>query len=158
MTHHSDVARVGRAPVLGSSRPGLQGANEYQGGVNYYGDNNLPQYGKGMQMAPIWGMSIVPLTKQAAGLAGSQTPGGAGALTLTAGTGVTLGTIAGTTAYILDVARSISVTTAGSESGVNLTITGWDWYLQPQTATLALPASATTVNSTKTFKAISALA
>lgn len=164
MTHNSDVLRVGRAPLIGTTRPGVAGQNQVgsglsnAGGMNYYGDNNLPPSGLGMQMAPIWGMSVQPITSGASLLATSQTPAGAGNITLTAGTGVTTKTIGGVLYYILDVVpHAVSVTTGGSESGTNMTITGIDFYYQIQTATVALPSSATIASSLKTFLGVSSI-
>lgn len=99
--------------------------------------------------------NIVPLTKQAAGLAAIQTLAGAGAFTLAAGTGVTARARAdGTTEYVLDVPRAISATVATTDqSGVNLTITGYDMYGQRMIETIAGPNN-TTVNGKKAFKSV----
>lgn len=159
MTHFSDGIRVGLAPLVGLSRAGLQGANQFQGGISKISTNSLPPWGKGVSTGfPQYAYSIVPLTIQAASIAASQTPGAAGNLVLTAGTGTTSQVIGGTTYIMLDVARNIGVTTAGSESGVNMTVSGIDWWYQKQTATVALPASATVAFSTKTFLGISSIA
>jgi hypothetical protein len=158
MTNFSDVLRVGRSPLQGSTRPGLQGANVITGGTNYYGDNNLPPWGRGMQMAPVWGMSVQPITSGATLLATSQTPAGAGALTLTAGTGVTTKTIGGTLYYFLDVVpHCVTVTTLGDEHTITMTVTGLDFYYQVQTQTQALPSSATTGATLKSFLAVSSV-
>lgn len=99
--------------------------------------------------------NIVPLTKQAAGLAAIQLLAGAGAFTLAAGTGVTSRVRAdGTTEYVLDVPRAVSATVATTDqSGVNLTITGYDVYGQKMVETFAGP-NATTVNGKKAFKTV----
>jgi hypothetical protein len=159
MTNFSDVLRVGRAPLAGSTRPGLQGANTITGGANYYGDNNIPSWGRGMQMAPVWGWSVQPIASGTGLLAASQTPAGAGNLTLTAGTGVTTKTIGGISYLILDggIGHCVTVTTAGDEHTVNMTVTGIDMYYQIQTQTQALPSSATTGATLKAFAGVSSV-
>jgi hypothetical protein len=106
-------------------------------------------------MGRVYYYNIVPLVKQAAGLAAIQTLAGAGAFTLTAGTGVTTTVDAtGTTRYVLDVPRTVSLTVATTDqSGVNITIRGYDVYGQAMTQTLAGPNN-TTVNTTKAFKSV----
>lgn len=100
----------------------------------------------------IW--DVVPLTLQAAGLAASQTPAGAGPLVLTAGTGVTVSQNAkGETLYTLDVPRCVTVTSGGAAAVANFTINGYDQYGQPMTQTIAGP-STSTVATTKAFKSI----
>jgi hypothetical protein len=111
-----------------------------------------------MQMAPVWGMSVQPIASGATLLAGSQTPAGAGNLTLTAGTGVTTKTIAGVLYYILDtVPHCVTITTAGDEHTVNMTVTGIDFYYQIQTQTQALPSSATVGATLKAFLGVSSI-
>ena len=103
----------------------------------------------------IW--DVVPLTLQAAGLAASQTPSGAGPLVLTAGAGVTVSQNAkGETLYTLDVPRCVTVTSGGAAGVANFTITGYDQYGQPMSQTIAGP-STNTVATTKAFKSIVAI-
>lgn len=99
--------------------------------------------------------NVVPLTKQAAGLAAIQLLAGAGAFTLQAGTGVTAVVDAtGTTRYTLDTPRAVSATVATTDqSAVNLTVTGYDVYGQKMVETFAAP-NATTVNGKKAFKSV----
>lgn len=104
--------------------------------------------------------NVVPLTKGAANIAALQHTTAATALTLTAGTGVTK-TVApdgsGAVAYKLDVPRAISFTTSADMSAVSVTVTGYDVYGQKMTQTLALGASATTVNTTKAFMYVTSI-
>jgi hypothetical protein len=55
------------------------------------------------------------------------------------------------------VGRAVSLTTSASMSSVALTIRGYDAYGYPVTQTVTLPSSATTVNTTKTFKWIASV-
>lgn len=101
---------------------------------------------------------IVPVALSATNIAALQTTAGAGNLTLTAGTGVTSVKRAdGSTVLQLDVPRAISLTSAGNDSGVNFTITGFDLYGQPMTQTLAGP-NANTVVTTKAFFQVAQIA
>jgi hypothetical protein len=99
----------------------------------------------------VWDM--LPLTLQAAGLAGSQNPTSGGSFTLTAGTGVTTETLpSGTIAYVLDVPRCVTITAAGANTAT-YTVSGFDQYGQAMTATVAAP-STSTVTTTKAFKKV----
>jgi len=99
----------------------------------------------------VW--DVVPVTLQAAGLAGSQNPGIGASFTLTAGTGVTARVRGdGTTEYVLDVPRCVTVTAAGANTAT-YTITGYDQYGQRMTQTIAAPTTST-VATTKAFKTI----
>lgn len=96
---------------------------------------------------------VVPLTLQTNGLATSQNPTSGGSFTLTAGTGVTTTTDAsGTTRYVLDTPRCVTVTAAGANTAT-YTITGYDQYGQLMTQTIAAP-STSTVATTKAFKSV----
>lgn len=99
----------------------------------------------------VW--DIVPVTLQAAGLASSQNPTSGASFTLTAGTGVTTRTRSdGTTEYVLDVPRCVTVTAAGANTAT-YTITGYDQYGQRMSQTIAAP-STSTVATTKAFKTV----
>jgi hypothetical protein len=107
-------------------------------------------------MGRIYTFDCVPLTANAANIAASQTPTGAGALTLL--TTSTLGgkriiRADGQTVTQLDTARALSVTTgAGTTVSSNFTITGWDLYGQPMSEVIASGAVAsTTTNGKKAF-------
>ena len=99
-------------------------------------------------------LNEIPLTKGGANIAALQHTTAATALALTAGTGVTK-TVApdgsGTVAYKLDVPRCLSFTTSADMHLVSVTVTGYGLYSAKLTQTLTLPASATTVNTTKAF-------
>jgi hypothetical protein len=104
-------------------------------------------------MGRVYVYDIVPLTLQAAGLASSQNPGSGGSFTLTAGTGVTAVVDAfGTTRYVLDVPRCVTITAAGANTA-QYKVTGYDAYGQLMTQDLAAP-STSTVATTKAFKSI----
>jgi len=100
---------------------------------------------------------VVPVTSGTALLAALQTTAGAGHLTLTAGAGVTTVVKDGVTRYVLDVARRVTLTSAGNISAVNFTISGFDLYGQPMTQLIAGP-NANTVATTKAFKSITSVA
>lgn len=107
-------------------------------------------------MGRIFTYDIVPLTLQAAGLATSQNPGSGASFTLTAGTGVTSRLRAdGTTEYVLDVPRCVTITAAGANTAT-YRVSGYDVYGQPMTANLAAP-STSTVATTKAFKTITSI-
>ena len=109
--------------------------------------------GFGVKTAPLNTLDIVPLTLNATGVAAVQTPGTA-ALTLSAGTGVTAVVDAyGVTRYTFDVARCVTVTSGGNDTGINFLIKGYDIYNQPmsQALTGANGAAATT---TKAFASV----
>jgi hypothetical protein len=104
-------------------------------------------------MGRVYVWDIAPLTLQAAGLAASQNPGSGASFTLTAGTGVTTTTNGnGVTRYILDCARTVTITAAGANTAT-YTITGYDLYGQLMTETVAAP-STSTVSSAKMFKSV----
>lgn len=115
-----------------------------------------PQNGAG-PLGRIFVFDAVPVTSGTALLAALQTLGAAGAMALTAGTGVTTRVDAqGNTRYVLDYARRVTLTSAGNISAVNFTIVGYDQYGQRLTQTLAGP-NANTVATTKTFKEIASV-
>jgi hypothetical protein len=103
-------------------------------------------------MGRVYVWDIAPLTLQAAGLAASQNPTSGAAFTLTAGTGVTTSVVNGQTRYILDCARTVTVTAAGANTAT-YTIAGYDIYGQAMTETIAAP-STSTVSSAKMFKSV----
>lgn len=95
----------------------------------------------------------VPLVLQVAGLATSANPGIGGSFTLAAGTGVTASLQAnGTTRYVLDVPRSVTVKATGANTAT-YTVSGFDQYGQAMSQTLAAP-STSTVSTTKAFKSV----
>ena len=101
----------------------------------------------------VYVFDVVPVALNTAGVAASQTPGAAGNLTLTAGTGTTLVQRPdGTTAIQLDTGRAVTVTAAGANTAT-FTIYGYDIYGQPMSQTIAAP-STSTVATTKTFNQV----
>ena len=104
----------------------------------------------------IYCWDTVPLTKGAANIAAASV--WTGAITLTAGTGVTSVVRADlTTVLQLDVPRAVSITTgAGSPTTRNVTVSGYDYYGQPMTEVIVTgTAASTTVNGKKAFYQIS---
>ena len=105
----------------------------------------------------VYVFDVVPLTLQTNGLSTTATPGAAGNLTLTAGTGVTARTRSdGTTEYVLDTPRCVTVTAAGANAAT-FTIYGYDQYGQSMSQLIAAP-STSTVATTKAFKTVTRIA
>lgn len=99
--------------------------------------------------------NIVPLTLQAANVAALQALV-VGAMVLTAGTGATVGVApdgSGRPVIVLDVARSVSLTSTFNLSGVNLTVVGFDEYGALMSQKRVGPNNGT-VNTLKTFKSV----
>lgn len=124
----------------------------FVGGSNLSGGPSPMSLGVGpLGRVYIW--DVVPLTLQTAGLASSQNPSSGGSFALTAGTGVTSRVRSdGTTEYVLDVPRCVTITAAGANTAT-YTVTGYDVYGQRMTATVAAP-STSTVATTKAFKTV----
>jgi hypothetical protein len=127
----------------------------YTQGQNYLQDPSQMDTGIG-PMGRIYTFDVVPLTANAANICASQTPAGAGALTLL--TTSTLGgkrvvRANGTSVTQLDTPRALSVTTGtGTTTSSNITITGWDLYGQPMSEVIASGvAASTTTNGKKAF-------
>lgn len=98
----------------------------------------------------VW--DTVPLTKGAANIAAASAY--TGAITLTAGTGVTSVVRSdGVTALQLDVPRAVGVTIgAGTITDRNVTVTGYDYYGQAMSEVIATGTTqSTTVNGKKAF-------
>lgn len=114
----------------------------------------LPLGGRGFgPLGRVYLYDIVPLTLNAANIAASQSPA-AGAIVLTAGTGVTAVVDAfGTTRYTLDVPRAIRYVSGSNDSGITFTATGYDFYGQSQTETVT-GANAGTATGKKAFSSI----
>lgn len=109
-------------------------------------------------MGRVYIFDVVPLTLQAAGLAALQQLVGAGNMTLTAGTGVTT-TVdsSGTTRYVLDTPRNVTIASTGNISARTFTISGYDRYNQPMSQAITGPNNGT-VTTTKAFKSITRIA
>ena len=84
------------------------------------------------------------------GVCQSQTPGGAGDLTIN-------GALATGGVATMDVARHVSITSAGNDSGRTFTVTGTDRYGNTITEAITGP-NATTVTGTKNFKTVTQVA
>lgn len=95
-------------------------------------------------------LSLTLATADADGVAQSQTPAGAGNLTLN-------GALAVSGVAIFDVARRVLVTTAGDESGKTLTITGTDRDGNTQSETVTGPNASTTYTQ-RDFKTVTQVA
>lgn len=133
MTHISDNLHLGPAPTLIAPRS--------SGGLGFG------------PVGRLYVFDIVPLALNAAAYAASQTPGAA-ALTLSAGTGITAVVDAfGVTRYTADVARAVTITSGGNDSGISFLITGYDFYGKPMTQRLT-GANAGVATTLKAFMSI----
>jgi hypothetical protein len=102
----------------------------------------------------IYVFDVVPLAASTSNIAASQTPTVAGALTLTAGTGVkSITRTDGTAVLQLDCPRALSVTTgSGTTTSSTFTIVGYDIYGQSMTENIASgTVASTTTNGKKAF-------
>lgn len=89
----------------------------------------------------VW--DAVPAAQSATNVANTQTPAGAGNLTLTAGTGTTsVVRTDGNTVVQLDCPRNVRVTQAAAGTQRTFTVTGWDIYGQSMSEAIT-----STVNS-----------
>lgn len=96
---------------------------------------------------------IVPLALNATAYAASQTPG-SGALTLSAGTGVTaIVDGLGVTRYTADVPRAVTVASGGNDSGITFLIKGFDFYGAAMSQTLT-GSNGGTATTTKAFMSV----
>jgi hypothetical protein len=95
---------------------------------------------QGFPVARIASYTIVPLTLSATNFRAAAAVSGAGALTLTAGTGLTSTTVNdnGTTRSVIamDVPRNLRITSAGNDSGITFAVSGFDVYGQPMNETI----------------------
>ena len=100
----------------------------------------------------VW--DVVPQAAVANNIAVSQTASGAGAVTLTAGTSVkSVVRTDGTTVLQLDMPRAVRVNC--STSTRSFTVSGYDYYGQPMTETIAVTVAGTAVPGLKAFFQIS---
>lgn len=103
----------------------------------------------------VW--DTIPQTLSTSNIAASQTPAGAGSVTLTAGAGTRSVTRQdGTTVVQLDVPRAVSVTQVAAGTGRNFTVSGFDYYGQAMSEVIASTAGST-VNGKKAFYQISGI-
>jgi len=119
-------------------------------GNAYLGDPAPMDLGVG-PLGRVYFWDCVPQTKQAANIAASQTPAGAGNLTLTAGTSASLVTnAAGVQVIQLDCPRATQVTQVSAGVSANFTVKGFDVYGQAMSEVIASTAGST-VNGKKAF-------
>jgi hypothetical protein len=110
----------------------------------------------------VW--DCVPQALQTNNIAASQTPAGAGNLTLTAGTSVKSVVRAdGTTVLQLNTPRAVQLTTASGTISTSrtLTVSGYDYYGQPMTENIATGTTSSAVanvSGKKAFYQISSIA
>jgi len=100
--------------------------------------------------------NIVPATKGAATLVALHALSAGTPLPLHAGAGITAALApdgSGKTVYQLDVPRALSFTSTVDLSAINVTVSGFDYYGQAVTQTLAL-GNNTTVNTLKAFASV----
>ena len=121
-------------------------------------------YAPGVPVSMMRSFRITPLALQAANVAASQTPAGAGALTLTAGTGATSAqiTINGQLINVIDItggtfSRSLRIVGQVGVTQRNYTITGYDEYNQLQTLVIAGPSGNQTIETAKTWRYIQSI-
>lgn len=101
----------------------------------------------------VW--DTIPQALAANNIAASQTPAGAGSVTLTAGAGTRSVVRAdGLTVIQLDVPRAVSVALVVGGTARNFTVSGFDYYGQPMSEVITSVANST-VNGKKAFYQIS---
>lgn len=160
-THFSDGVRVG--PILGSAFT-TSASPLYPSAMSA---SPVDSVAPGTYITPDFLLDFIPAILLTNGICTTQTPAGAGYLTLvqTASIGISLVTSfdastatsgANTAAQIivLNQARNVTVTSASNVSAVNFAIFGWDQYGQAMTEEIAGPNNATTQGK-KAFKYIS---
>lgn len=136
MTQISDGIRTGNVGL----------GNETGGAVR------LISQAPGFPNSPVFVYDIVPTQLLNTAIAAAQTVSG-GLFTLSSATGTTTTTINGVNYIDLGAARSVTASGASSgTTGVDITITGLDTYLQPMTQTFSGPTSALQTATTKTFR------
>lgn len=106
----------------------------------------------GGEMSPVYVQSVVPLTAYVDNLAAVQTASG-NTLTLRANTGLTTEVIDGVTYYKFDTPRCVQVKgQSSSTAGVQITLTGRDYYKRALTSTFSGPTGSGTAQiSPKAF-------
>jgi hypothetical protein len=136
-TVSASSSATGAITIYGSTQASLQNPAPMPQGVGPLG------------RVYIW--DLVPQVLGAANIAASQTPTGAGALTLTAGTAVkSVVRSDGVTVLQLDCPRAVSVTTgAGTPTSSTFTVVGYDIYGQPMSEAIASGTVASTTTPGK---------
>jgi len=127
----------------------------YLAGNALLGDPSPMSVGVGpMGRVYIW--DTIPQALQTNNIAASQAPSGAGALTLTAGTGVTSVVRAdGTTVLQLDVPRALQVNC--STTARAFTVTGYDYYGQAMSEVITVATPGTAVFGLKAWYQVSSV-
>jgi hypothetical protein len=125
----------------------------YASGNSGLGDPSPMEVGVGpLGREYVW--DLIPQTLQAANIAASQAPAGAGSLTLTAGTSAkSVVRTDGTTVIQLDTPRALQVNTSTTARAV--TVSGYDYYGQAMTETITVSVAGTPVNGKKAFYQVS---
>lgn len=145
-----DGLQMGTAYAGGPIHSGLQATNDVSG--------SSPQTRGVGPLGRVYIYDQVPATVAVANLAAAQTLAAAGNMVLAAAAGVTQVVLSnGQVAYQFDIPRAVSLTSAGNESAVNFTVSGYDVYGQAMTATIAGP-NANTVNTLKAFYQVTSIA
>jgi len=136
-----------------SSTPGV---TMYANGNALLGDPAPMDLGVG-PLGRIYVWDTIPQAKVANNIALTQTPAGAGNLTLTAGASVTSITTNNGAVFQLDVPRAVVVTQVTAGVAATFTVSGYDYYGQAMSeAILSVSGSAT--NGKKAFYQISSIA
>ena len=135
----------------------------YASGDAYLGDPSPMSIGVG-PLGRVYVWDFIPQTLQTANIAASQTPSGAGNLTLTAGTSAkSVINASGVTVIQLNTPRALQLTTVSGTitTSRNLTISGYDYYGQPMTEVIATGTTSSAVanvSGKKAFYQISSIA
>ena len=149
------VGGAGTYTVSASSS--ATGAITIYGSGNAYLGNPAPMDVGVGPVGRVYVFDVIPQTASTSNIAATQTPTGAGNLTLTAGAGVRVTTLAdGTSAYQLDCPRAVSVSLVTGGTARAYTVTGYDYYGQAMSEVITSVAAATT-NGKKAFYQISAV-
>jgi hypothetical protein len=128
----------------------------YANGNAFLNDPSAMDRGVG-PLGRIYVFDVVPQAAVTSNIAASQTPTGAGNLTLTAGTSVRSVIRAdGTTVLQLDCPRAVSVSLVVGGTARAYTISGFDYYGQAMSEVITSVAAATT-NGKKAFYQISSI-
>ena len=149
--------------TLSASSSATGAINVFASGNALLGDPAPMDLGIG-PMGRVYLWDVIPQALNTSNIAASQTPATAGNLTLTAGTSVKSVIRAdGTTVLQLDCARAVQLTTASGTIATsrNLTVSGYDYYGQPMTETIATgttSSAAANVAGKKAFYQISSIA
>lgn len=132
---------------LGNAATGMGGSNQNLGNPSPMGLGVGP-------MGRVYVWDSVPQAANATAVAALQTLTAAGDLALTGGTG---GVVLSNGVSVLDVPRTVTLSSANALAGVTFTIYGTDYLGAPMSQQLAGPAAGT-VETTKAFKTVTRIA